>query len=54
MKTDTTPRRNQAHTAIIPALQRLKQEELEFEASLGYIVSETLSQKKTKANKKNS
>jgi hypothetical protein len=36
------------HTSVIPALGRPKQEDCEFEVSLGYIVSETLSQKKKK------
>jgi hypothetical protein len=38
------------YTSVIPALGRLRQENLEFEGSLGYIHTQTLSQKIT-ANK---
>jgi hypothetical protein len=37
-------------THVIPAPRRLMQEDHEFEASLGYVIYETLSPKKEKKN----
>jgi hypothetical protein len=34
------------HVSIIPALWKLRQEDLEFKASLGYIVSSSVKKKK--------
>jgi hypothetical protein len=40
------------HTPIIPALRRLRQEDLEFKASLGYIVRPSPKKRKRKTDLK--
>jgi hypothetical protein len=37
--------------SVIPAFRRLRQEELEFEVTLGYIVRPCLKEKKKKGNR---